>query len=304
MSLVLGPPVAPAKPLAPPIANEVISGAAYGIEKLPELKGHKLSPGMNFVRVDFCATSKFSTDADATAFDPKAKPGDKIKIGTVADWTDAMKYATLVVDGEYGYVPIADASTLGAAPRFLPDVPTGGYLTFMAPANATSLELRCDFPNAKTSDGKLMRPKGLTLPIEGTRPKLPEITPVASIDDDIFQVQIGKEQALDQFAGTPAGANKKFVLLDVTVNNRHKDGEFFQATQQLHFVAANGSQQNMHAAGLAGPHPPTDLVWVPPGERRSYQAVFLAASADLAKPRLAYRGVSKAQIVELPTMQP
>ena len=60
----------------------------------------------------------------------------------------------------------------------------------------------------------------------------------------------------------------------------------------------------MHAAGLSGLHPPTDLVWIPPGERRSFQAVFLAPPADLAKPRLAYRGVSKAQIVELPPVQP
>jgi hypothetical protein len=304
MVLPLGPAVAPAKPLASPMENEVLSAAVYGVEKLTELKGHKLSAGMNFVRVDFRATSRFTTDADATAFDPKASKGQKLKLGTVADWTDAMKYATLVVDGQYGYIPIADAGTLGPAPRFLPDIPTGGYLTFMAPAECTSIELRCDFPNARTPDGKVIRPKGMTLPIQGTRPAPPEIKPLVTIDDDIFQVQIARQEAVGEFAGAAAGSGRKYIVLDVTVLNRNKDGEFFQATRQLRFANAAGNQLSMDRAGQAGLHPPTDLVWIPPGERRSFQAVYLVADKDLAKPRLAYRGISKAQVVELPAIQP
>ena len=38
--------------------------------------------------------------AFATAFDPKAKAGQKMKVGTVSDWTEAMKYASLVADGD------------------------------------------------------------------------------------------------------------------------------------------------------------------------------------------------------------
>jgi hypothetical protein len=93
---------------------------------------------------------------------------------------------------------------------------------------------------------------------------------------------------------------RKFVVLDVTVLNRNKDGEFFQVTQQLRFVTASGSQLPMDRAARADLHPPTDLVWIPPGEHRSFQAVYLASEKDLPKPGLAYRGVSKAQVVDLP----
>jgi hypothetical protein len=292
MVITLGEPVPPTQPLAPPLENEVLSAAIYGVTRPTELAGSPAPVGMTFVSIDFRATSRFTYEADATAFDPKAKPGQKTRVGTVSDWTEAMKYASLVVDGEYGYGPIADASTLGPAPLFLPDLPTGGTLAFLVPQQHQSLELRCDFPNAKMPDGSIRRPAGLTLPIEGTRPTLPALTPIAGTKDEIFDVAIARQERLDEFASVKSAAGTQFLVVDVTVRNIGAKQEFFQPKEQLKYVPDAGGQVAPDPATFKGPHPPTDLIYIPNGERRSFQLVY-RVPANPTRARVRYASVTQ-----------
>jgi hypothetical protein len=292
MVINLGEPVAPAQPIAPALQNEIVSAAIYAVTRATELAGSAAPAGMTFVTLDFRATSRFTYDADATAFDPQAKPGQKTKVGTVSDWNEVMKYASLVVDGEYGYGPIADASTLGAAPRFLPDLPTGGTLTFLVPEKHQSLELRSDFPNAKLPDGSLRRPAGLTLPIEGTRPTLSAPMSIAGAKDEAFEVSIVRQQKLDEFAGVKSGSGSQLLVLDVTVQNLSKTQEFFQPKDQLKYVPDTGGQVAFDPATLKGTHPPTDLIYIPAGERRSFQVAY-RVPAKQTNPRVMYAAVTQ-----------
>ena len=84
------------------------------------------------------ARSVFTTEGDASVYDPKARAGAKVKVGTVADWKEAHRYCTLVADGEHSYVPVETGTELTDAPRFLPDVFTGAKVAFLAPADAKS----------------------------------------------------------------------------------------------------------------------------------------------------------------------
>lgn len=288
-----------AEPVSPPLRNEVVEIAAYGLERLAEVAGRKAPEAMTFVTVDLRARSTFMVDADATAFDPKARPGMKTEVGHVADWKESRKYLQLVVDGEYGYLP-EQQSDLEEEPRFLPDVMTGGKIVFLAPADAKSLELRCDFPNAKASTGgAVFRPKGMTLALEGKRPALPQRTAIASIDDDVYRVQVVGQAAAAEFAGQAAAEGKKFLVLDVTVfNNGGRNGEFFQTAQQLKYASETGEQFAMSPATFQGPRRPTELVWIPPNERRTFQAAFEIPAGE-TRPRLAFTGVSKAQVLNL-----
>jgi hypothetical protein len=290
------------KPVQPPAKNEVVEAGVFGVKKVAELGGKPAPAGMTYVVADLRARSMFTFDGDATAFDPKARPGTKMKIGTVADWIEAHKYCQLVADGEYGYTPVPELTTLPPEPRFLPDLMTGGQVVFVAPADAKSLEIRCDFPNAKTPGGQVIRPKGLTLAVEGTRPQPPKRDALASVDDDVFKVAVVAQAAAAEFAGAKAADGKKFVVLDVTVNNAGKDLELFQTNEQLKYVTAAGAPLDVDAATWQGLHRPSPLVGIPPGERRTFQVAY-QVPADETTPRLGYAGVSKQEVLALKPLE-
>ena len=117
-------PVTAGEPLSTPLKNEVLEAGAFNLRRTRQVGGRSAPEGMTFVTVDLRARSLFTTDADATAFDPKARPGTKTKLGYVADWKESRRYLQLVVDGEYGYAPEPQATELEAEPRRPPAVPS------------------------------------------------------------------------------------------------------------------------------------------------------------------------------------
>jgi hypothetical protein len=283
--------------------NEILELGVYGVEKLPKLGRQVVSPGMQVVVVDVRAISKFTYPADATAFSPSARPGQKTQVGTVSDWTESRKYLQLVVDGERGYTPLP-SDAWPDAPRFLPDVMTGGKVAFLAPAELKSLELRCDFPNAKMPDGKVVRPRGFTLPLEGNRPPLASISrPMAKTEDSVFFVYVMNQTLPATFAEQAPPAGTKWIVLDVVVATKSRQGEFFQTKEQLKIVNAAGQQSPPDAVSYQGVYQPAELVWIPQGERRAFQVVYPWPAEELA-PRLAYNGVDKAEVLNLMRLAP
>lgn len=260
------------KALIGPARNEAIEIAVYGVKREPG----RLS-------VDLRGRSLIEIDSDATAFDPKAAPGTRFKMGTVADWKDARRHLQLVVDGEYAVA----SEDYPEAPRYLPDVFTGAVATFALPEKAASLELRCDFPNAGFPDGRVIRPKAVTLLLEGKVPETKAVEAIAKIDDDIFQVEIAG-QALD----------KGRLTLDVVVRNTGGSLEMFQTDKQIKYLTEKGALLALDPSTFKGPKAPLVLLGVPPGGRRVFQAVFQIPETE-KRPRLAYAGVSKAVNVNL-----
>jgi hypothetical protein len=287
------------KAVAPAVKNEVVEAAVFGVQKAAEFAGQKAPQGMTFVVADLRARSMFTFDGDATAFDPKAKPGAKMKIGTVADWTEAHRYLQLVVDGERAYSPIVPGTQLSDAPRFLPDVFTGGQAVFLAPVDAKSLELRCDFPNAKPPGGAAnFRPKGLTLALEGERPSPPKRSAIVSVDDDVYKLAVVGQSVSDTFAGAKAPEGKRFLVLDVSVSNVGRQGELFQTKPQLKCATSDGAQLEVDPATFEGKYRPTELVFIPAGERRTFQVAYSIPAGE-TRPRLAYGGISLAKSLDL-----
>lgn len=307
MMLQLGAePPAAAAPLSPLQHNEVVELGIYGVERLAELAGSQAPPGMTFVVLDVRARSTFAVDADATAFDPKAKAGQRLQVGTVADWTDSQRYLQLVVDGAVGLAPAtaAFALALPPAPRFLPDLPTGALVAFLAPASATSLQLRCDFPNARSSlDGKLMRPQGFTVAVAGAPPALADLPVLASTKDSQFDVRVLAQQLATQFGGEQAGDGEAFLLCDLEIRNVGVDGEFFQTVEQLRLATADGKLHPIDPLAARGPQPATPLLWVPSRELRRCTAVYrIRLGAE--RLRLAYASVDAggARMLALPPL--
>ena len=287
------------KPTAGPEKNEVVEVAAFGVEKNPQLPGVQVPPGMALVGIDFRGQSMAMMDADATAFDPNAKPGTKIKKGAFVDWKDWRKYMNLVVDSQYTYAPLPQ-SRLPELPRMLPDVMTGDWVYFLAPAEAQSLELRCDFPNALVQM-KLINPKPLVLALAGQRPALPKPPGEAVAGDAIFKVYLADQKLTPAVGGAQAGGGQAFLVLTFTVENAgSKKGEFFQAREQLKYVSMSGSQSPYDAVTSTEVHPATELVWIPSGERRTFDVVYRVAASEV-RPRLAYSGVSSgaSKVVDL-----
>jgi hypothetical protein len=286
-----------AKPAYPVGNNEILELGVFGFRRAQAAGGQQARSGMTYAMVDLRARSLMTTSADASAFDPKAKPKEKIKIGTVADWKEARKHLHLIADGEYAY-PAIDLGELGEAPRFLPDVLTGGVAVFLIPQETISLELRGDFPNAALPDGRTIRPRPIGVVLEGTRPEARRRDPVAEIDDQIFKVTVARQSLVREFSGAKPGAGQAFLVLDLTVRNTGEASECFQTRPQLKYATEKGQSLEIHEATFAGLRAPGELVLVPPKEPRSFQVVFAIPETD-RRPRLLYSGVSKAETVNL-----
>ena len=218
---------------------------------------------------------------------------------TVADWPDAYKYVSLLVDNEYAYAPIAAPGTMPASPRFLPEIATGGPLLFLVPEKPKSIELRCVFPGAVVNS-RTVRPRPLDIAVEGSRPSKAILKPLAPpMVDDLFFTAITKVETPATFAGQSAGDSKQWLVVSVTVANTGKDGEYFQPHEQLKFLTAKGEQQPMDPLAADGPRAAADPLWIPNDERRSFQAVYRIASDEPAF-RLAYSGITKGGTITLP----
>jgi hypothetical protein len=173
---------------------------------------------------------------------------------------------------------------------------------FLVPEKPRSLEIRCDFPNARLPDGRVVHPKALSFLVEGTRPEAAAKAAIVEIDDDVFKVAVTAQEVVKEVAGASPAAGSVFLRLDVTVTGAGKAGEQFQTGDQLLYATEKGAQLQMHDATFAGPRAPARLLLVPTGERRSFQVVFEIPEGE-RRPRLAYRGVSKAVIVPLKTLE-
>jgi hypothetical protein len=286
----------PQRPVLPARKNEVVELGIHGFEKRRTLGGRDAPAGMTFVTIDLRGRSLSTFAADATAFDPKAKAGAKVRVGTVADWKESRRYMQLVADGEYAYVPDA-VSELPAEPRLLPDIMTGGRVVFLAPRKAASLELRCDFPNANVPGRGTIRPGPITFTLEGERPKPPRRDAIASVED-VLTVSIVAQDVAREFSGAAAGAREKLLVLTVTVANPGNKGEWFQTKAQLRYLAEDGTRIERDEASRSGLRPAADLLWVPPGRQRTFQIVFRVGAGE-TKPRIAYRGFTKAATLTL-----
>src|SRR6185503_16758332 len=149
----------------------------------------------------------------------------------------------------------------------------------------------------------VVHPKALSFLVEGKRPEAPAAAaPIVEIDDEIFKVAVTGQSVAPEFAGVKAPAGSTFLVLDVAVTGAGKAGEMFQTAEQLHYATEKGAQLPLHDASYQGPNPPEKHHLVPTGERRTFQAVFAMPSAD-RRPRLAYRGITKAVIVALKPLE-
>ena len=286
------------KPVVSPQTNQFLEMGVYGMTTAKELDGEEAPDGMEFVLLDVRARSLFTFETDATAFDPAAEEGDEIDIGTVADWHESRTYLHLVADGEYAY-RAGEHTVLDEEPRFLPDVMTGNWVVFLAPKDARSLELRCDFPNAQTPDtGKVIHPEPLTFLLKGEPPTPPEREAIVSISDEVIDVAVVGQQVTDKFAGAEADEGVSFLVVDVSVTSTGNKGEFFRTEDQLHYVREDGAQIELDELTYEGIRRPTEIVWIPKDQRRTFQVVFSIPETE-TKPHLAYRGYSLAKVVEL-----
>ncbi len=291
------------KPDHPTQKNDLVEMGVYQFRKSDKWNGRTAPAGMAYVSFDLRARSLFTTMGDATAYDPKAKPGQMIAIGTVADWKDSRRYQQVVADGRYAYGPLEE-SGLPPLPRFLPDLMTGGQLAFLVPAQTTSLELLCGFPNAKLPDGKIVHPKPLRFVLEGHAPAAPGASekPIATLKDDVFDVAVISQRRTAEVAGQKAGAGQTFLTLSMRVKNTGTRDDFFQPRAQLKYAAENGSQTPPDKVTDQLPHRPVDPLWIPAGQMREFEVAY-RIGADQTRPRLAYGGVSLAKVLDLPALE-
>jgi len=288
------------KPLGTAVRNEIVEAAVYDFRTLDQSNGVRAGEGSRYVQVDFRARSLRLQESVAERSRPGVRKGQKRRVGTVADWRDSRKYLQLVADGVYTCAP-EEASEWPAEPRFLPDVPTGGRLVFRVPGDARALELRCDFPNANPADGKAIPPRGLTLALEGKRGPVPASKTLAQLDDPIFKVAVVGVGSPDSFVSKKPPPGRRWVVMDISVQNVARSGEFFQTQADLKYTCENGETVEIAPGTYEAVHRPAPVLWIPAGERRRFQ-IACCVPAKERRPRLTYSGGTPGKTVELPEL--
>lgn len=297
------PDPAALSPVVPLEKNEVVEAGVFSLRREDPAGDVRVAPDEEIVAFELLARSLVEFPADATAYDPKARPGAKIAIGTVADWAEARDHIQLIVDGECARVP-RDAGGLRSdiedAPRFLPGILTGGTLRFRVPRERVSLELLCEFPNASLPGrAGTIRPKPLRFALEG-KPPAPEKRPaVASVEDGKFRVSVLGARAEASFAGAAAEEGERFLVAEVLLENGGEEAEIFQPFAQLRHVSEDGEQGDADLLSLEGPRPAAERLRVPPGERRRFELAYRIAGEE-TRPRIAYAGWTLARVLDLP----
>jgi hypothetical protein len=270
--------------------NEVVELGLFGLSKAQAIGDRKAPAGQTFLRIELRARSLMTIEADASSYESGG--ASKFTMGTVADWKESRRYTQVVADGEHALFALP-ASELAEEPRFLPEPFTGGELLFLIPEKTSSLELRCDFPNAVSSTGGgVFKPSAIVFALEGARPALPARAAVVEMKDEFLRVAVTGQEVASEFAGAKAGRGEKFLLLDVTVTNPGKGGELFQTREQVQHVAEGGQKSACDEASLLGVYPPADPLWIPAGEARSFRLAFRIPAGE-TRPRIAYTAASE-----------
>ncbi|MGQ9592646.1 MAG: hypothetical protein ACUVYA_20405, partial [Planctomycetota bacterium] len=293
-------------PVVPLERNEVLEGGVFSLRKEGPPEGVRVAPDEEVLALEFLARSLVEFPADATAYDPKARPGEKIAIGTVADWAEARDHIQLIVDGECARVPRTSdglRTDIEDAPRFLPGVLTGGTLRFRVPRERVSLELLCEFPNASLPGrAGAIRPKPLRFALEGKPPAPEKRTAVASLEDGKFRVSVLGARAEGSFAGVAAEEGERFLVADVLLENGGREAEIFQPFVQLRHVSESGEQREADPLSFEGPRSAAERLRVPAGERRRFELAYRVALEE-RRPRIAYAGWTLARVLDLPALE-
>jgi Mg-chelatase subunit ChlD len=283
------------RPITGTERNELVQLGVYGLEKLEQFQGKPAPEGHRWYVLDVRAVSHFRLPIEKRRLDGKT---ETVHLPFVTDWTDSRQYMQLLLDGQYVYLP-DPATPMPEVPRFIPEVLTGDLVAFVAPAEATSVEFVGEFPNAAVQGRGVVKPRPLVVLLEGKRPAPATTQPIATIDDEVFKVEITGQQTLEQFAGEPAGAGQSLLLLEVAVANTGKDAEIFQTARQLAVARSDGQKVPIDLElSKKGPRPPLELLRIPASQRRAFQVVYRVPDSE-ARPRLAYTGISKAEVLAL-----
>jgi hypothetical protein len=90
---------------------------------------------------------------------------EKIPVGVVGDLSDMWKILAVVDDSGKTYLP-GDGTEISNSPSIQPDVLTGGTVAYLLPDHAAGLVLRCDFGEYGLPDGRQLRPRPLSFPLD------------------------------------------------------------------------------------------------------------------------------------------
>ena len=273
--------------IVPILKNQVSEFGVFGV------KDPSTSPpapaGFRTVEIDLRARSVWRHDVPATGFDP------------ALDWTEVPKYLHVLTAGDYAYPPVGD--TASESVRFIPEFFTGFHAKFFIPADAQTLRLVCAMPHAATDNETLdLAPMIFELPgsAKGVRENASsEPKPVLTLQDEMFSVAVTQMHLGRQFAGSVAGDGQQFLVLNFSVRNNGKSGEFFQPAEQLFVIGADGAEIGLDEATWQGTHRPETQLHFPPGSHRQFEVAFRIPKDAALK--LSFHGGEFQKVYDLPT---
>lgn len=272
--------------------NDVVELGVYRFEKKTRIGEDEAPAGATFVVCDVRGRSLIEKETDALALDETAPRQARAALPLVFEYREAPALLQLLVDGEEAYTRLQLQSTLEAEPPFLPSPLAGGEAVFLIPADARSLELVACFPTMRLTTGRdLGTPTTLRFPLEGEAPS-PSSDAAVRVDEDPLPFEVIGSRRLTRLGEYRASDGKELFILSCAVQNRGVEGGLYEATGRLRLAGADGETLALAVTDRIG-LPLDEPLWLPPGERRSFHAVF-EVPRDSETAEFSYRGVSRA----------
>lgn len=283
LPLVEGPAQGQARPLAGPAGNGAVELAVFSMHRSDSLAGKNAPPGLTYLVLDLRGQS--------------LARGQNLALADLPEWS---RYTYLVADGQYAY-PASPSPDWPERQRLLPGLLTGGEVAFLAPQKAACLELRMDSPSLER--GPTPASAAIVLPLEGARPQTPEPPHLAEAVDEMFRVRILSQATLPSPAGQKAADKTRLLLLELSVTNAGKTGQWFQPAQQVKYLTMKDAALEMSDLSARCLRPCGRTVWVPAGQRRVFQMVF-RVPAEEKTAHVRFTGGRSMQTLSLKPIEP
>ncbi|HEY9154555.1 MAG TPA: hypothetical protein VIM69_05455 [Opitutaceae bacterium] len=288
------------QPILPIQKNAVSEFGVFEVKDSVPCKD--LPPGFRAVEVDLRARSVWKHDVAATGFDPAHQAGENVSRPNLLDWTEPPKYLHVLTEGDYAYPATGDS--VPDSVRFIPEFFTGFHAKFFIPTAAQTLRLICAMPHAATDAETLdLAPLVFDLPTKQKSDRtsiVPDGNPLLSIQDEMFSVDLTNVSSAKKFAGVSVGDDQQFLVLDFSVRNNGKTGEFFQPVEQLFAVAADGTEIGVDDVTWQGTHRPETQIHFPAGAHRQFEVVFRVPKDGATK--LSFHGGEFQKTYDLPAL--
>ncbi|MDA3962621.1 MAG: VWA domain-containing protein [Planctomycetota bacterium] len=293
IDLTLAPPRAASPEPELSGANKELSADIFTRRLSAERHGVPAPPGSRYFICELRGRSALTTEQPAVNLDPDAAATALAPIPQAFEYLHSNITLQLLYQGHLVCRRVPKLETICSPPTFIAAQQAGGELVFVVPATATLNDLRLSLgfaPFQLDPNKPAIAPASIEL-----GPAAPHPTPLGSINDEPFLAQLLSASSPELWCGQAPPQDHEWLALRWSIVNRGPTDGALPTANRLYI----GNQEPAPQATARGIHSPPERLWLPQGQRRSFEVVF-ALNTTGSREWIEWAGVSTGDRLPLP----